>query len=50
VRVPDEAGNGKAKVKISFEAWKVRPVKATTTEITVGDKPAAAKSEAKSDR
>jgi hypothetical protein len=40
VRVPDEAGNGKAKVRISFEAWKVRPVLATTTEITVGEKPA----------
>jgi len=38
VRVPDEAGNGKAKVTVSFAAWKVRPVKATTTEVTVGEK------------
>jgi hypothetical protein len=50
VRVPDEAGKGKAKVKVSFEAWKVRLVHATTAEVTVGEKAADGKSEAKSVR
>ena len=46
VRVPDEAGNGKAKVTVSL-AWKGRDVKPTTREVTVGDKPAEPKGEAK---
>lgn len=35
MRVPDEAGIGKAKVTISFAAWKVRNVVPTTLDIPV---------------
>jgi hypothetical protein len=38
VRVPEEAANGKAKVTVSFAAWKARDVKSSTTEVAVGDK------------
>jgi hypothetical protein len=33
VRVPDEAGDGLAKVTYSFDAWKEGNVKPTTIEI-----------------
>jgi hypothetical protein len=33
VRVPDEAGVGKAKVTISFEAWKEGGVASSTIEV-----------------
>jgi hypothetical protein len=45
VRVPEEAANGKAKVTVSFAAWKVRDVKSSTTEATVGDRPAEKKAD-----
>jgi hypothetical protein len=35
VRVPEEAGHGKAKVTYSFEAWKEGRVAPTTMEIPV---------------
>jgi hypothetical protein len=35
VRVPDEAGLGKAKVTFSFEAWKEGRVAPSTVEIPV---------------
>jgi hypothetical protein len=35
VRVPDEAGLGKAKVTFSFAAWKEGKVASTTVEIPV---------------
>jgi hypothetical protein len=35
VRVPDEAGHGKAKVTYSFDAWKEGRVASTTIEIPV---------------
>jgi hypothetical protein len=35
VRVPDEAGYGKAKVTYSFESWKEGRVASTTIEIPV---------------
>jgi hypothetical protein len=35
VRVPDEAGHGKAKVTFSFDAWKEGRVASTTIEIPV---------------
>jgi hypothetical protein len=37
VRVPDEAGDGRAKVTLSFEAWPGGKVAATTVEAVVGD-------------
>lgn len=37
MRVPDEAANGKAKVTVSFAAWKVREVKPSTAEVLVGE-------------
>jgi hypothetical protein len=37
VRVPEEAGNGKAKVTYSFDSWKEGKVKATTIEIPIKD-------------
>ena len=37
MRVPEEAGNGKAKVTYSFDAWKEGKVKATTIEIPIKD-------------
>jgi hypothetical protein len=43
VRVPEDAADGKAKVTVSFAAWKVRDVKPSTTEVTVGEKPAVEK-------
>ena len=43
MRVPEEAADGKAKVTVSFAAWKVRDVKPSTTEVAVGAKPAAEK-------
>jgi hypothetical protein len=39
VRVPEAAANGKAKVTVSFAAWKVRDVKPSTTEVAIGEKP-----------
>jgi hypothetical protein len=45
VRVPDEAGNGKAKVTVSFAAWKVREARPSTREVWVGERPAAVKKE-----
>jgi hypothetical protein len=50
VRVPEEAGNGKAKVTVSFAAWKVRDAKPSTTEVTVGDQPADGKASEKEGR
>jgi hypothetical protein len=35
VRVPDEAGLGKAKVTFSFNAWKEGKVAASTVELPV---------------
>jgi hypothetical protein len=35
VRVPDEAGHGKAKVTYSLDAWKEGRVASTTIEIPV---------------
>jgi hypothetical protein len=37
VRVPEEAGQGKAKVTYSFDAWKEGKVKPTTIEIPIKD-------------
>jgi hypothetical protein len=50
VRVPDEAGNGKAKVTVSFAAWKVRNAKPSTREVSVGEKPDGVKTQAKGGR
>ena len=35
MRVPEEAGNGKAKVTYSFDAWKEGKVRPTTIEIPI---------------
>jgi hypothetical protein len=35
VRVPDEAGVGKAKVTFSFDAWKEAKVASSTIEIPI---------------
>jgi hypothetical protein len=35
VRVPEEAGAGKAKVTYSFDAWKEGKVKPTTIEVPI---------------
>jgi len=35
VRVPEEAGQGKAKVTVSFPDWKEGNVKAATFEVTI---------------
>jgi hypothetical protein len=35
VRVPEEAGLGKAKLRFSFEAWKEGKVASTTIEVPV---------------
>jgi hypothetical protein len=45
VRVPDEAGNGKAKVTVSFAAWKIRSAVPTTKEVQVGEKATDAKTQ-----
>jgi hypothetical protein len=37
VRVPDEAGNGKAKLTISFAAWKEGNVFSSTVELPIVD-------------
>jgi len=37
VRVPEEAGNGKAKVTYSFDSWKEGKVKPTTIEMPIKD-------------
>jgi hypothetical protein len=37
VRAPAEAGKGKAKVKLSFEAWKEGKVAPATLEVPVVD-------------
>jgi hypothetical protein len=37
VRVPDEAGNGKAKVSLSFADWKEGHVAPATFEVPIGD-------------
>jgi hypothetical protein len=47
VRVPDEAGNGKAKVTVSFAAWKGQKAKPTTKEVPVGEKAADTKTQTK---
>jgi hypothetical protein len=39
VRVPDEAGRGRAKVTYSFAGWKECKVAPTTIEIPVIDPP-----------
>ena len=36
VRVPDEAGNGTAKITLSFSAWKERAVAPATFEVPIG--------------
>jgi hypothetical protein len=35
VRVPDEAGAGKAKITFSFDAWKEGKVASTTIEVPI---------------
>jgi hypothetical protein len=47
VGVPDEAANGKAKVTVSFAAWKLREARSSTREVWVGERPAAAAKEQK---
>ena len=37
MRVPEEAGQGKAKVTYSFDSWKEGKVKPTTIEIAIKD-------------
>jgi hypothetical protein len=37
VRVAKEAGKGKAKVKLSFDAWKEGKVASATFEVPVAD-------------
>jgi hypothetical protein len=37
VRVPDAAGSGKAKVTISFDAWKAGKVSPSTVELPLRD-------------
>ena len=37
MRVPEEAGNGKAKVTYSFDSWKEGKVKPTTIEMPIKD-------------
>jgi hypothetical protein len=41
VRVPEEAGNGKAKVRLSFPGWKEAKVAPATFEVPVVDAPPA---------
>jgi hypothetical protein len=41
VRVPEEAGNGKAKVTLSFTDWKEGRVAPVTIFVPVVDKPPA---------
>jgi hypothetical protein len=43
VRVPEEAGNGKAKVTLSFPDWKEGRVAPATFFVPVVDKPPAPK-------
>jgi hypothetical protein len=43
VRVPAEAGKGKAKVKLSFDAWKEGKVAPATFEVPVVDEGPKAK-------
>jgi hypothetical protein len=43
VRVPKEAGNGKAKVTLSFPDWKEGKVEPATFEIGIGKAAAQAK-------
>jgi hypothetical protein len=38
VRVPQEAGKGKAKVRLSFDAWKEGHVAPATLEIPILEK------------
>jgi len=38
VRVPEEAGNGKAKVTITFPDWKEGSVGPATLEVAVADR------------
>jgi hypothetical protein len=40
VRVPKEAGQGKAKVRLSFDAWKEGGVAPATFEIPIEEKTA----------
>jgi hypothetical protein len=37
VRVPDEAGNGKAKVRLSFPDWKDGEVASATFELPIAE-------------
>jgi hypothetical protein len=37
VRVPDEAGSGKAKITFSFAAWEAGKVSPSTIEIPITD-------------
>jgi hypothetical protein len=39
VRVPADAGNGKAKVTLSFESWKEGKVVSSTIELPIVDEP-----------
>jgi hypothetical protein len=38
VRVPDEAGSGKAKVTVSFADWKEGKVVPATIEVPIGER------------
>jgi hypothetical protein len=38
VRVPDEAGNGMAKVTFSFAAWDAGKVSSSTIELPISEK------------
>ncbi len=43
MRAPEEAGKGKAKVKLSFDAWKAGKVAPATFELPVVDEGPKAK-------
>jgi hypothetical protein len=47
VRVPDEAGSGKAKVTFSFDAWKEGRVAPNTIEVPVVESEPKKKSKGK---
>jgi hypothetical protein len=48
VRVPDEAGSGKAKVALSFPAWREGNVAPATFEVPVAETEAEPESKRKS--
>jgi hypothetical protein len=39
VRVPDDAGSGKAKVTLSYPKWTGRALAPTTVEVPIKDSP-----------